>query len=235
MKCWYDFHIHTALSPCGDDDMTPNNIANMAYIKGLDAIAITDHNSVRNVKAVMDVGKTIGLTVIPGMEIETCEEIHVVALFPNLESAETAGEQILEHLPKMENRADIFGRQLIMDSNDTVVGEEKQMLLTATDLDIFQVFDLVKSLGGIAFPAHVDRHSYSVLSNLGFIPNELDTKFIEFSKGATEIDEYIKNKNLEKYRRVTNSDAHYLEDISEQLHSIDVDNTSIEKIMDFFK
>lgn len=235
MKCWYDFHIHTALSPCGDEEMTPNNIANMAHLKGLNAIAITDHNSARNVKAVMDVGKNLGLTVIPGMEIETCEEIHVVALFPNLESAKIAGDEILSHLPKMENRADIFGHQLIIDSNDMVVGEEKQMLITATDLDIFEVFNLVKNLGGVSFPAHVDRHSYSVLSNLGFIPNELDTKFIEFSKGATETDQYIKNKNLEKYSMVFNSDAHYLEDISEKLHSIDVDNTSIEKIIDFFK
>ncbi|MBO7208654.1 MAG: PHP domain-containing protein [Clostridia bacterium] len=235
MRCWYDFHIHTALSPCGDNDMTPNNIVNMAKIKGLDAIAVTDHNSVKNAKAVMDAGSLIGLTVIPGMEIETCEEIHVVALFPNIENAVFAGDQVAKHLPSAKNRPDIFGEQLIMDKEDNVVGYEEQMLITATDLDIFEVFSLVKSAGGVAYPAHVDRHSYSVLSNLGFIPPELDTKFIEISKNVTDVNQYVANKNLEKYNLIFSSDAHYLWDISEKIHGFDVEQPSVEKIIDFFK
>lgn len=235
MRCWYDFHIHTALSPCGDNDMTPNNIVNMAKLKGLDAIAVTDHNSVKNAKAVMDAGSRVGLTVIPGMEIETREEIHIVALFSDIDGAVYAGEQVAKHLPPAKNRADIFGEQLIMDDNDNVAGHEEQMLITATDLDIFEVFQLVKSARGIAYPAHVDRHSYSVLSNLGFIPPELDTKFIEISKSVTDINQYVRNKNLEKYNLIFSSDAHYLWDISEKVHSFDVEQPSIEKIIDFFK
>ncbi|MBQ4543812.1 MAG: PHP domain-containing protein [Clostridia bacterium] len=235
MRCWYDFHIHTALSPCGDNDMTPNNIVNMAKIKGLDAIAVTDHNSVKNAKAVMEAGTLIGLTVIPGMEIETSEEIHVVALFPHIDSAVYAGDEVAKHLPPAKNRPDIFGEQLIIDKEDNVVGCEEQMLITATDLDIFEVFKLVKSAGGVAYPAHVDRHSYSVLSNLGFIPPELDTKFIEISKNVTDVNQYVSNKNLEKYNLIFSSDAHYLWDISEKIHGFDVEQPSVEKIIDFFK
>lgn len=234
MSCWYDFHIHSALSPCGDNDMTPNNIVNMAYLKGLDAIAVTDHNCVKNAAAAMEAAKETGIIVIPGMEIESAEEIHIVSLFPSIESACEAQKHVFAHLPKIKNREDIFGSQLIMDSEDNIIGKEEQMLITASDLDIFAVFDMVKSLGGIAYPAHVDRHSYSVLSNLGFMPPELDTKFIEISKNVEDAALYVKNKNLDKYKVVRSSDAHYLGDISEKINKLDILVNTTKNIIEYF-
>ena len=121
---YYDFHIHSALSPCGDKDMTPNNIVNMAAIIGLDAIAISDHNSVGNVRAAMKVGEQVGVKVLAGMEVETAEEIHVLTLYETMEAAEEVAKRVYDALPDIKNRPEIFGNQYYMDENDNIVGEE---------------------------------------------------------------------------------------------------------------
>jgi len=123
----HDLHIHSALSPCGDEDMTPNNIVNMAYIKGLDIIAITDHNSCKNARAVMKAGKGV-IKVVPGMEVTTSEEVHTLCLFPDIESAEDMGEFVRMHMTGVKNQPEIFGRQLIMNAEDEIVGEEEELL-----------------------------------------------------------------------------------------------------------
>ena len=115
---YYDFHIHSALSPCGDKDMTPNNIVNMAALSGLSAIAISDHNTVGNVRAAMEVGQACGVTVLAGMEIETAEEVHILTLYPSIEAAEEAARHIYKSLPDIKNRPDIFGEQIFMDEGD---------------------------------------------------------------------------------------------------------------------
>lgn len=228
---YYDFHIHSALSPCGDNDMTPNNIVNMAAISGLNAIAISDHNSVKNVKAAMEVGKHCQVAVIPGMEVETAEEVHILTLYPSLEAAEAAEEEVYKALPNIKNRPEIFGEQLIMDWQDNVLGNEEKLLISPTSLSIEKLFDLVKSVNGIFIPAHVDRHSYSVLTNLGFVPDNLDIEFIEISKGVEDIESYLANRpDLKKYNIFRNSDAHYLENISQKESHID-----FESAFDMFK
>lgn len=210
----YDFHIHSCLSPCGDNDMTPNNIVNMAYIAGAQAIAVTDHNTVGNVRPVMKLGESIGITVIPGMEIETAEEVHVLTLFKDLKSAEEAAKTVYEHLPPIKNKPEIFGNQFFMNEDDEITGEEERLLISPTSLSINQVFDLVKSVNGLAIPAHVDRHSYSVLTNLGFIPEELGATWIELSNTVSDADLYIHSRqDLDGYKVMQNSDAHYLKDI----------------------
>lgn len=228
MKLYYDLHIHSALSPCGDNDMTPNNIVNMSIIKGLDMIAVTDHNSCGNVRSVI---KAAGdrLLVIPGMEVETSEEIHVVCYFRSIESAEEMGEYVKNHLPPIKNREEIFGEQLFMDFEDNIVGKEENLLVTATELDVFSVAEKVRELGGAAIPAHIDRSSYSVLSNLGIIPDELLFKTVEItSKNRGKMAEYEK-----KYQVVTNSDAHYLENIAEPEFFIEIMAKSTEKVIDY--
>lgn len=228
---YYDFHIHSALSPCGDIDMTPNNIVNMAALIGLDAIAVSDHNTVGNVGAVVKAGEKAGVTVIPAMEVETAEEIHVLTLYPSLESAEYAGNEVYKHLPKIKNRSDIFGDQLLMDENDEVIGREEKLLISSTSLSVNMLFDLVKESGGLFIPAHVDRHSYSVLTNLGFIPDDLPIAWIEISKRVTDLDAYFNRRpELRGYRVLRNSDAHYLMDISEREASL---SSSVEDIFDF--
>ena len=224
---YYDFHIHSLLSPCGDKDMTPNNIVNMAMLSGLDAIAVSDHNSIGNVRSAQEVGKACGVTVIPAMEVETAEEVHILTLYPSIDSAEEAYKEVYKSLPSIKNRPEIFGEQIYMDAEDNIVGYEEKLLISPTSLSINNLFDLVKSVGGIFIPAHVDRHSYSVLTNLGFIPDDLDIKHIEVSKYVEDLPAYLSNRpDLEKYFIFRNSDAHYLQDIAEKNSYLDIKNIS---------
>lgn len=226
MKIYYDFHIHSALSPCGDNDMTPNNIVNMAMLKGLDAIAVTDHNSCGNVRAAT---KAAGdkIIVIPGMEIETSEEVHMVALFPTPEAAEEMESILRSSCPPVKNRPEIFGNQYYMDENDEITGEEERLLVTASGLDVYSVVENVTALGGVVYPAHIDRTSYSIVSNLGFIPPDLDVS-------AVEITAKNRIQMMDKYKGfdiITSSDAHYLWDISEREYFLDVSNKNLSEIL----
>lgn len=228
---YYDFHIHSALSTCGDKDMTPNNIVNMAAISGLDTIAVSDHNTVGNVRSAIEAGKLCGVNVIPGMEVETSEEVHILTLYPSIEIAEDVAKEVYKKLPDIKNRTDIFGEQIFMDEEDNIIGYEEKLLISPTTLALEDLFDLVKSAGGLFIPAHVDRHSYSVLTNLGFIPDDLDIKHIEISKSTTDIESYLNARSdLKKYNIFRNSDAHYLGDISIKEAFLDIDD-----IKDIFK
>ena len=228
MKLYYDLHIHSALSPCGDVDMTPNNIVNMSIIKGLDVISVTDHNSCGNVRAVMEAAGD-KLLVIPGMEVESSEEVHVVCYFADINNAETMWQEVKEHMPKIKNKEEIFGEQLYMDSEDNIIAKEENLLVTATDLDIFEIVELAKKYNGVAVPAHIDRSSYSVLSNLGFMPPDLDVGCIEITpKNRLKMENDYKN-----YKILSNSDAHYLENISEPEFFIDVMAKNAQKIVEY--
>ncbi len=206
----YDFHIHTALSPCAMNDMTPNNIVNMAIISELDVIAITDHNSCKNAGAVIDVAKGTDLLVIPGMEVETAEEVHAVCLFEELEQAISFQNIVYKHLPKIRNKKikkKIFGNQFIMDKDDEIIGEESELLSFACSLSIDELIKIVDDLGGILIPAHVDRPSNSIISNLGEIPEYMGFKTIEISRFASKSD--YKNKYSDKLI-IQDSDSHEL-------------------------
>jgi len=231
MKIFYDFHIHTCLSPCGDNDMTPNNIVNMSAIKGLDAIAITDHNCAGNVESVIEAASELPLIVIPGMEIETSEEIHMVALFPDLNSLRQMEEIVLSKLPPVKNKPALFGEQIIMDKHDNVIDFKEQFLITACSMNIYDVTTNVRKLGGIIFPAHIDKSSYSILSNLGSIPDELKFSTVEIKN--TLIPQSLVDIGIEnKYNILHNSDAHYLWDISEKENYIECETNDIKGIFD---
>ncbi len=222
MKMYYDLHIHSALSPCGDADMTPNNIVNMALLKGLDVIAVADHNTCQNVKSVMRAAED-KLLVIPAMEIETSEEVHMLTLFPELSAAEEMERILIEKSNYLKNRAEIFGNQYLMNEYDEIIGEEERLLVTATGLDIYEVVNTVQKMGGVAIPAHIDRTSYSILSNLGFIPPDLKISAVEITPKNRE-------KLQDKYADfmvISNSDAHYLGDISERNFTLDISNKKI--------
>ncbi|MCK9478791.1 MAG: PHP domain-containing protein [Firmicutes bacterium] len=234
MRLYYDLHIHTALSPCASDDMTPQNIVNMASLKGLDVIAVTDHNSIKNVGAVISAGEKVGITVIAGMEIETAEEVHMLTLFPTQKAAFDVWETVDKNLPKISNNKEIFGNQLIMDENDNIIDEENRLLITATSLSLQSVFSLVKDAGGVAIPAHIDRRSNSIISNLGFIPEDLDITAVEFSCNFAEGKHLYPNQSFDKYKAVFNSDAHHLGAISEKTNFIDVFDNKPENIIRFF-
>lgn len=232
MNYAFDLHIHSALSPCADKEMTPNNIVNMAVLKGLDIIALTDHNSGANLEAASRCAKEGGLLFIPGMEVETAEEVHLICLFPDTAKALELHRLIKEALPAVRNRADIFGRQLIMDENDVVTGEEDQMLITATNLSIDDVFLLAGRLGGAVIPAHVDRPSYSILSNLGIIPENLNAKVLEISRSCDKCAYKASRPDLEGFTLIRSSDAHCLGDILERESFIELEQLTAQTLID---
>lgn len=234
MSLYYDFHIHSALSPCGDNEMTPNNIINMSLIKGLDAIAVTDHNSALNVRACFECGKKSGIIVLPGMEIETCEEVHIVALFDNPDSCEELGSFVESNMPVIKNRVDIFGNQYVLSKDDEIVFEVENLLSTASSLDVESAVNKIRELGGVAIPAHVDKSSYSIISNLGFIPSELEFSTIEI-KFPERAEELINKHNLYQYKLVHNSDAHFLWDIHEKEYFLDINVNSATEIINYLK
>lgn len=232
MKCYYDFHIHSCLSPCADNDMTPNNIVNMAKLKGLDMIAITDHNCARNARPLMECGRNAGLLVLPGMEVETAEEVHVLTLFSQLGQCLEMERLVLAAMPILENHEEIFGEQFVCDSMDEIVDRENRMLVTASSLSIQQVVALATKNGGICIPAHVDKTSYSVISNLGFIPEELNFTAVEVSKKTSYQEALYQYPYLAKYRILNSSDAHYLWDISEAEAYIEVSELSANAVLE---
>lgn len=209
----YDLHMHTAASPCGDNYMTPNNIVNMSIIKGLDVIAITDHQTVANCEAVMKVGRANGLKVICGMEIECQEEFHLIALFPSLEIGKEMEEWLWHYLPPIKNKPSIFGVQQLLDEEDNEVGEIDQLLLVPAQISADEIIKKARSLKALIYPAHIDRMSYSILANLGSIPEEYQFNYVEISKAASY---KAYQKLYSHYTIIQSSDAHYLENISER-------------------
>ncbi len=217
---YYDLHIHSCLSPCGDDDMTPANIAGMAAVKGLDVIALTDHNSCKNCPAILKHGEEYGITVIPGMELTTAEEVHVVCLFPALGDAMAFDGYVYERLLPIKNREDIFGKQQIMDADDQVTGNVERLLIGATDISFDQVFGLVEAYRGIAYPAHIDKSTTSLLSNLGFVPPDSSFTCAEISTFDHLHQIQKEHPYFLQCKMLSSSDAHYLEDIREPDYQI---------------
>ncbi|NBG88964.1 PHP domain-containing protein [Isachenkonia alkalipeptolytica] len=216
MNKFWDFHIHSGLSPCATEEMTPNNILNMAIIKELDGIAITDHNSVGNLASFYHLAKTKDIEFLPGVEITTREEIHVLIFFENLDPLSHIEKVLKEKLPDVKNHKEIFGSQVLFDKQDKVIGEEERLLTNATQLSLKDTMNLAKEIDGILIPAHVDRKSFSVLSNLGFIPPEFDGRFLEVSRGIKKKELYQEFPFVKNYEILQNSDAHQLTDILEK-------------------
>ena len=231
----YDLHIHSCLSPCGDNDMTPANIVGMAAIKGLDVIAVTDHNSCKNCKAVIDAAEVYGIIAIPGMEICTAEEVHVICLFPALKNALEFDEYVYSKIPLIKNNSEIFGNQFIMDNDDRIIGEEELLLINACGIYIDDLYDLVEEYDGVIIPAHIDKGTNSLISNLGFIPPESRFKIAEI-KNLNMKDELIKSHSyLNDCKIISNSDAHYLEYINEPINFLHTEQKSIASILKSLK
>jgi 3',5'-nucleoside bisphosphate phosphatase len=232
MKFAVDLHVHTALSPCGDDDMTPNNIVNMAMLKGLDIIAITDHNTCANLQAVIDAGRNKGLMVIPGIEVQSKEEVHLICLFKKLEKALEFGEFIYNSLPNIPNNEELFGKQLIIDASDNITGKLEKLLLSSSTYSINEIFELVNKYDGLCIPAHIDRSGYSIISNLGFIPPNLNVNAVEISKKLTLESALEKMPYIKCYNHIISSDAHYLWDINEREYFVEMEYISSSQLFE---
>ncbi len=215
MRVFYDLHLHSCLSPCGDEDMTPNNMVNMAMLSELQVIAISDHNTTGNAPAFLKVAESVGITAFPAMELETAEEVHVLCLFYDLESAERFDREVVAPaLPPIKNRVDIFGRQLIMDENDEIIGEEERYLINATSITIDTLPALIAPYGGIAVPAHIDKDTKSMLSMLGTIDKSMGYQMFELSKNAPA-DFVQSHPEIADCFFLYDTDSHYLQDVGE--------------------
>lgn len=211
-----DLHIHTCLSPCAELEMSPRTIVTTAIKKEIDIIAITDHNSAENVIAARKAAKNTGLTVLAGMEMTTSEEAHILALFDDLESISKLQEIVYSNLMPGVNDEKRFGEQIVVNEKDEVLDFNKRLLIAATDLSVYSAVNTIHSLGGLAIASHVDKDVFSIISQLGFIPDNL--KF-----NALEMSVHIDRKQADalfalynSYPWISSSDAHYLADIGKR-------------------
>ena len=214
-KYYYDLHIHSCLSPCGDDDNTPNNICGMAALSGLNIIALTDHNTAKNCPAFFAAAKKYGLIPIAGMELTTSEDIHVVCLFEELEDALKFDDFLGTRRVLIKNRPEIFGEQLILDGDDNVIGKDEFLLTNATTVSIEEVHRLVSEFRGVCYPAHIDRDANGIIAILGTIPPDAEFTFFELHD-PKRADEYASRFGLDPSKIIISSDAHYLTDIRDK-------------------
>lgn len=223
----YDFHVHGCLSPCADDDMTPANVVGFAKLIGLDAVALADHNAIANVQCAMQVGEAYGITVVPAMELQTCEDIHLLCLFPTFQDLQQFYDEI--DFPFVQNNSAIFGNQLVVDCDDVVVGEEKRLLLMGADVHSHLVPDLAAKHHGVAVAAHVDRQQNGMVAILGCVTQEF--KAIELSATA---DESYENTYADRII-LRNSDAHTLQDIGKAGGTLVVQRNDAQSIINAIK
>lgn len=210
METFYDLHIHSCLSPCGDDEMTPWNLVGMAKLKGLQVIALTDHNTALNLPQAVAAGQAYGVEVLCGMEISSREDVHVLGYFPTLKNALAAGEAVYEHLPAIRNEPSLFGNQLIIGDEDECTGTLDKLLINATDLGVDEVCALVAEHGGIAIPAHINRGSNGMIGALGLMPMLPEYPVVEVYPGIDCPAYAVKGRF-----QLHSSDAHQLEAIHE--------------------
>ena len=214
-RYYYDLHIHSCLSPCGDNDNTPNNIVGMGVLAGLQIMALTDHNTCRNCPAFFEAAKRQGIIPVAGMELTTAEDIHMVCLFPDLESAMEFDREIQTRRILIPNRTDIFGDQYVMDGQDEIVDIEPHLLSNATTVSVEEAPALTARFGGVCYPAHIDRQANGIISTLGFLPPDMHFPTVELHDGKKEA-EYRQKHIGDTTRVVIGSDAHVLWDIRDK-------------------
>ena len=226
-----DLHIHSCLSPCAEREMTPNNIVLMSKLKDLDIIAVCDHNHTGNLGAISSVAKANNIILLPGIELETSEEIHLLCYFPSFYAAEKMQTILNQQYQSILNREDIFGEQWIFSADDKPVQKIENLLVAATNLDLYTAVSTVRELGGAVVPAHVDRQSYSIISNLGIVPEDLNLKTLELSRHT--MPEVFLNKHPEYKDKkfISSSDAHALGMILERESFIKLEELSIECLL----
>jgi hypothetical protein len=211
-----DLHIHTALSPCGAEEMTPAAIVATSLARGLDMIAICDHNASGNARAVQKAGEAAGLAVLAGIELTTMEEVHIVGLFPDADRAERVAAQVRDLLPPADRGYySFFGEQQILSCDGDEIGSETAALALSTPLELNETVALIHRADGLAVAAHVDRKSFSVLSQLGFFPPDAGFDALEISKFLTEDSPRFEQVAQVGLPLVGSSDGHFLEEIGQ--------------------
>lgn len=202
--------MHTVLSPCAEIEMLPPLIVSEAKVRGIDLIAITDHNASANISAVQKAALGSGITVLPGMELQTKEEVHVICLFDTIEQIIQFQNIVDQKLPPIKNRPEYFGEQLVVDDKGDFVRKEERLLITSTDLSINEAYSLVDELGGIFIPAHVNRKANGLLEILGFVPDDIPILALEISRHISPKDAKITYPQINSFEIIQNGDVHRL-------------------------
>lgn len=205
----------------------------MCALAGLDIVALTDHNTCGNCRSFLKAAERHGLLALAGMELTTAEEVHVVCLFPDIDRAEAFSAYVYDRLPPIRNKPDIFGPQLYMDAEDTVLREEERLLSVASSIGVYEVCPLVESFGGVCFPAHIDRPSYSLISQLGLWDPSLPFPLAELSLNCPP--EFPLRPDLRGLRFLTDSDAHSLALIPDAVRSMELPEKTPAAVLDWIR
>lgn len=210
-----DLHIHTCLSPCAEVTMSPLRIVEKCRRMKLDIIGVCDHNSAENAHATIRAAAHTHLTVLPGMEITSEEEVHMIALFETIDGALHMQNIVYDHLPDTVNNPDLFGEQVVANEQDDVISFQKKMLMTATDIPLNNLVQMIHDLDGIAIASHVDRTSFGLYGHLGFAPPGLELDAVELSSHTSEAEARRQFPDIERFTIIAASDAHRLEEIGQ--------------------
>jgi PHP family Zn ribbon phosphoesterase len=221
--------MHTCLSPCAGLDMYPSALVGRAVAEKLDAIAICDHNASENVRYVIRAAREHGLIVIPGMEVTSREEVHLLALFDTMDSLQQLQEIVYSHLPG-RNDESRFGCQAIVNEMDEVEGFNERLLIGATELALADLVRCIHDLGGLAVASHIDRESFSVISQLGFVDPEIPFDALEISRRTGLAGARRKYPGLAGYPFLTSSDAHRIDDIGKAYTEIWMEKPSVHEL-----
>ena len=230
-----DLHIHTCLSPCAELHMTPSAIVKTASEKGLDIIAITDHNSAENIIAAQKAAQNTGLTVLAGIEVTSAEEAHIMAIFDDMESVMKLQDVVYESLLPGENDERRFGDQIVVNEKDEVLSFNKRLLIAATTLPSNDIVNIIHSLGGLSIASHIDRDAFSIISQLGFIPEDLKFDALEISPLIDKETAGHLFKDYNFFTWFSSSDAHKLENIGKRTTSFFINEPTIAEITSALK
>ncbi len=231
LRCLHaDLHIHTCLSACGDLTMSPSRIVKRARALKLDILGICDHNSAENVQATKNASVDKNITVLAGMEVTTREEVHIIALFDETREVLNLQRQVYEHLPPGENNETLFGPQIIANDLDEVEGYNRRLLITATSIALKALVEEIHKLGGLAIASHVDRETYGIIGQLGFIPDDLKLDALEISPRMNRSDALTRFPEINKFPLISASDAHFLDDIGKATTSFLLEKPRIDEI-----
>lgn len=235
-RCYLaDLHIHTCLSPCADLTMSPTRIVNRAMARKLDIIGICDHNSAENVQATINAACKNDLTVLAGMEVTSVEEVHAIALFDETSQVLNLQETVYANLIPEENKEELFGEQIVANEFDEVEGYNKRLLIGATTLTLTEIVKTIHTCGGLAIASHIDRESYSIIGQLGFIPEDLEIDGLEISPQMTIAQANARIPGTAKYPLITSSDAHFLDNIGKATTSFLLEEPTVNEIQKALK
>jgi 3',5'-nucleoside bisphosphate phosphatase len=206
-----DLHVHTVLSPCAGIEMIPPLIVEEAVDRGITLIAITDHNATANISAVQKAAVDTNLVVLPGMELQTREEVHTLCIFDQLEQAEALQNWVDQRMAPLQNNPDYFGEQFVVDETGDFIRREERMLLSSIDASLREAWQVVCDLGGLFIPAHINRQAFGLLNVLGLVPTDFPVEALEISRHIDPAQALARYPHIKGYPLIQNGDVHYLD------------------------